>query len=222
MQHALRAVSSPQRKEVMDVVLERSAAPDGDEARVSDLGEDHSATVARLGAVLLRWILSAWLARRARRSGLGRGTRRLRRASRRRSSRPLGWWRLGRWLGLLGLRDRFGRHYDRVRHQAWPGPIGDHFRGCNESLADDRGGQEHGRSYRRIIGVNEREGAGGRVGRPSIGCGGPPAKQWQSSEAARHGQRLRRGLGPRHWRLRWIRLVRSSRRTAPSPIDEWK
>jgi hypothetical protein len=41
VEHVLRAVSRPDRQEVMIVVLEAAAATQGDEPRIPDLGEDH-------------------------------------------------------------------------------------------------------------------------------------------------------------------------------------
>ena len=50
VQHVLRAVSCPDRKEAVIVVLEAAAATHGDEPRIPDLGEDHRfAHPARLG-----------------------------------------------------------------------------------------------------------------------------------------------------------------------------
>jgi hypothetical protein len=45
VQHVLRAVSRPDREQVMIVVLEGPAATHGDEPRIPDLGEDHSETI---------------------------------------------------------------------------------------------------------------------------------------------------------------------------------
>ena len=41
VQHVLRAVGRPQREKVVVFVLEGAAAADGDEPRITDLGEDH-------------------------------------------------------------------------------------------------------------------------------------------------------------------------------------
>jgi hypothetical protein len=49
VEHVLRAVSRPDREQVMVVVLEAAAATDRDEPRIPDLGEDHQS--AQLAAV---------------------------------------------------------------------------------------------------------------------------------------------------------------------------
>jgi hypothetical protein len=41
MEHMLRAVSRPDREKPVIVVLQAAAATHGDEAWISDLGEDH-------------------------------------------------------------------------------------------------------------------------------------------------------------------------------------
>ena len=55
VQHVLRAVSGPDREQVMVGVLERSAATHGDEPWIPDLGEDHrSAHLAPVSAKRIR------------------------------------------------------------------------------------------------------------------------------------------------------------------------
>jgi hypothetical protein len=55
VEHVLRAVSRPRREETMIVVAENPAAPHGDEARVPDLGEDHSRPSSRLSLPIRTW-----------------------------------------------------------------------------------------------------------------------------------------------------------------------